>query len=107
MNRQDTPTAVEVEFAGSCLAVEHDVDFAIIWRRRRQHAHAVGAGLFNSKSQFDDAALFRTLPDEEKRNLLGALIAISTGVKDMSRLNVPAEVGRRLVQCFIHPAKNE
>jgi hypothetical protein len=42
----------------------------------------------------------KTLPVEEERKLLGALIAISTDVKDMSRLNVPKEVGRRLLQCY-------
>lgn len=40
------------------------------------------------------------LPDEEERRLLGALIAISTGVEDVTRLNVPVEVGRRLLQCY-------
>ena len=46
-----------------------------------------------------------TLPDEEERKLLGALIAISTGVADVSRLNVPVEVGRRLCQCYDNPSK--
>ena len=41
-----------------------------------------------------------TLPDEEERNMLGALIAISTGVDDVTRLNVPAEVGHRLLKCY-------
>jgi hypothetical protein len=41
-----------------------------------------------------------TLPDGEERKLLGALIAISTGVSDVARLNVPEEVGRRLLQCY-------
>jgi hypothetical protein len=45
-----------------------------------------------------------TLPNEEERKLLGALIAISTGIEDMSKLNVPIEVGRRLVQCYYDPA---
>jgi hypothetical protein len=40
------------------------------------------------------------LPDDEERKLLGALIAISTGVKDVSKLNVPGEIGRRLLQCY-------
>lgn len=40
------------------------------------------------------------LPDEEERRLLGALIAISTGVEDVARLNVPVEVGRRLLRCY-------
>ena len=43
-------------------------------------------------------------PDEEERKLLGALIAISTGMEDVSKLNVPAEVGRRLVHCYENPA---
>ena len=42
----------------------------------------------------------KTLPDEEERKLLGALIAISTGVEDESKLNVPEEVGRRLLACY-------
>ena len=46
-------------------------------------------------------------PDEEERKLLGALIAISTGMEDVLKLNVPAEVARRLVQCYSHPAKKE
>src|SRR5262249_26074349 len=46
----------------------------------------------------------KTLPDEEERKLLSALIAISTGIEDVSRLGVPVEVGRRLVQCYGDPA---
>jgi hypothetical protein len=45
-----------------------------------------------------------TLPNEEERKLVGALIAISTGIEDVSKLNVPVEVGRRLVQCYDDPA---
>jgi hypothetical protein len=45
-----------------------------------------------------------TLANEEERKLLGALIAISTGVDDLSKLGVPAEVGSRLVQCYDDPA---
>lgn len=41
-----------------------------------------------------------TLPDDEERKMLGALIAISTGVEDAAKLNVPVEVGRRLIQCY-------
>jgi len=41
-----------------------------------------------------------TLPDEEERKLLAALIAIPTGVEDLSKLNLPAEVGRRLLECY-------
>jgi hypothetical protein len=38
--------------------------------------------------------------DEEEKELLGALIAISTGVDDVSKLGVPAEVGQRLLECY-------
>jgi hypothetical protein len=46
----------------------------------------------------------KTLPIEAERQLLGALIVISTGIKDVSKLDVPAEIGRRLVQCYENPA---
>jgi hypothetical protein len=39
------------------------------------------------------------LADEEKK-LLGALVAISAGAKDASKLSVPVKVGRRLLQCY-------
>jgi hypothetical protein len=41
-----------------------------------------------------------TLPDGEEKKLLAALISISTGVTDLSRLGVPAEVGGRLLACY-------
>lgn len=41
-----------------------------------------------------------TLPDDEERSLLAAAIAISTGVDDVAKLNLPEEVGRRLIQCY-------
>ena len=41
-----------------------------------------------------------TLPDEEERKMLGALIAISTGVEDVAKLNMSFEVGRRLIRCY-------
>jgi hypothetical protein len=44
------------------------------------------------------------LPDKEEQKLLVALIAISTGVEDLSKLGVPVEVGRRLLQCHEDPA---
>jgi hypothetical protein len=47
----------------------------------------------------------KVLPHEEERKLLGALIAISTGVEDVSKLNVPVEVGRRLVRSYEEPAE--
>ena len=39
------------------------------------------------------------LPDDQERHMLGALVAISTGIDDLSKLNVPQEVGRRLIEC--------
>jgi hypothetical protein len=48
-----------------------------------------------------------TLADDEERKMLGALIAISTGVEDVSDLGVPAEVGRRLLQCHDDLGKSE
>src|ERR1700730_8356913 len=47
-----------------------------------------------------------TVPNEQERKLVGGLIAISTGVEDVSKLNVPVEVGRRLIQCYDDPAGN-
>jgi len=41
-----------------------------------------------------------TLPDEDEKKLLGALLAISAGVEDVSKMNVPVEVGKRLLQCY-------
>lgn len=41
-----------------------------------------------------------SLPDEEERKLLAALIVISTGLTDVSKLNIPIEVGRKLLQCY-------
>lgn len=35
-----------------------------------------------------------------KPKLLGALIAIFTGMVDVENLGVPAEVGRRLLECY-------
>lgn len=40
------------------------------------------------------------LPDNEERKLLAALIAISTGLEDVSKLNVPVEAGQRLLRCY-------
>jgi hypothetical protein len=52
----------------------------------------------------EDFLANETLPDEDEKNMLGALIAISTGINDVAKLNVPAEVGRKLIQCFDDPA---
>ena len=40
------------------------------------------------------------LPDDEEKKVLGALIAISTGVDDEEKLGVPSDVGRRLMACY-------
>ena len=40
------------------------------------------------------------LPDEEEKKLLAALIVISTGVTDVNTFGVPADVGRRLLECY-------
>lgn len=48
----------------------------------------------------EDFLANETLPVEDERKLLGALIAISTGVGDVTTLNVPVEVGRRLIPCY-------
>ncbi len=40
------------------------------------------------------------LPDEDEKQLLGALIAISTGVEDAEALEVPVDVGRNLMACY-------
>ena len=41
-----------------------------------------------------------TLPDEEETALLGALIAISTGVEDVQKLGISVDVGLRLLECY-------
>lgn len=55
----------------------------------------------------EDFLANETLPDEDERKLLGALIAISTGVEDVSKLNVAVEVGRRLIRCYHDPAGDQ
>jgi len=40
------------------------------------------------------------LDDAEERKIVAALIAISTGVTDVTKLPVPEEVGRRLLECY-------
>lgn len=54
------------------------------------------AWLAYHEKYFNDEAL----PDEEERHMLGALIAISTGVNDLMRLDVPKEFRQRLIQCY-------
>ena len=40
------------------------------------------------------------LPKAEEKRLVAALIAISAGVEDVSKLGVSIEVGSRLLECF-------
>jgi hypothetical protein len=40
------------------------------------------------------------LPDVDEKKLVGALVAISTGVMDAAKLGVPVEVGHRLLECY-------
>lgn len=40
------------------------------------------------------------LPDEDETKMVAALIAISTGVEDVGKLGVPADVGRKLLACY-------
>jgi hypothetical protein len=39
-------------------------------------------------------------PEEDEKKLLAALIAISTGIKDVEALGVPVDVGHRLLACY-------
>jgi hypothetical protein len=47
------------------------------------------------------------LPDEDERKLISALILISTGVKDVEKLGVPDEIGRKLMACYDGLAEGE
>lgn len=40
------------------------------------------------------------LSDQEEKKLIGALVAISTGVEDVTVLSVPPDVGRKLLDCY-------
>ncbi|QDT48915.1 hypothetical protein Pan258_29620 [Symmachiella dynata] len=42
----------------------------------------------------------KLLPDEYEKKLLGALLAISTGVKDVEALGVPVDIGQKLLACY-------
>jgi hypothetical protein len=47
----------------------------------------------------------KTLPGEDEKKLLAALLSISTGVEDVTKLGVPVEVGRGLLACYDDLAK--
>jgi hypothetical protein len=40
------------------------------------------------------------LDDDEEKRIVAALIAISTGQEDVTKLPVPVEVGTRLLKCY-------
>ena len=40
------------------------------------------------------------LPDEDGKKLIAALISISTGIENVEKLEVPADVGRNLLDCY-------
>jgi hypothetical protein len=60
--------------------------------------HGISSAWSAYRDQFLGAA---TPPAEEVRLLLGALLAISTGVTNPADLDVPEEVGKKLIQCYI------
>jgi hypothetical protein len=41
--------------------------------------------------------------DKDEKKILGALLAISTGVDDAGKLGVPTEIGQRLLDYYLHP----
>ena len=47
-------------------------------------------------------AYLKKYPENEvpEPKLLGALIAISTGIVEVENLGLPAEVGKRLMECY-------
>ncbi len=40
------------------------------------------------------------LPDEDEKKLIAALISISTGIENVEKLGVPADVGRNFLACY-------
>jgi hypothetical protein len=80
-------------------------EIGFMWDRHPQRKVAQWFNITKAWLAYHEDFLdYKTLPNDEERKLLGALIAISTGVEDVSKLNVPVEVGRRLVQCYDDPA---
>jgi hypothetical protein len=41
--------------------------------------------------------------EKDERRILGALLAISTGVDDPGSLGVPVELGQKLLECYLRP----
>ena len=40
------------------------------------------------------------LPDEDEKKIIGALVAVSSGVENEQAMGVPADVGRDLLACY-------
>ena len=59
-------------------------------------SYITGAWIAYHENFLDD----ESLPDEVEKQLISALIAISTGVEDESMLGVPPEIGRDLLACW-------
>ena len=66
------------------------VDEAAVWC-------SITAAWLDYHEQYLDGEL---LADEEEKKLIAALVAISTGVEDVTVLRVPPDVGQRLLQCY-------
>jgi hypothetical protein len=49
----------------------------------------------------------KRVPDKEAGDLIGSLSAISTGITDAKRLNLPERVAARLVECFVNAWNNQ
>jgi hypothetical protein len=83
-------------------------EIGFMWDMHPEREVALWSGIAKAWLAYHEDFLGNeTLPKEEERKLLGALVAISTGVEDVSKLNVPVEVGRRLVQCYDDSAGNQ
>ena len=59
-------------------------------------ASITAAWLAYHEKYLDDKAL----PEDQERTLIAALIVISTGCTDVTKLKVPEDVGRKLLQCY-------
>jgi hypothetical protein len=68
----------------------HPEDEVFIW------ASITAAWMDYHKQHLDD----ELLSEKDEKELLAALIAISTGVKDAGTLDVPADVGKKLLACY-------
>lgn len=65
-------------------------DEAVVWC-------SITAAWLDYHEQYLDGEL---LSDAEEKKLIAALVAISTGVEDVTVLRVPPDVGQKLLQCY-------